>query len=603
MFGTFNDNQRQYLEQVAAEEIPHVEMAVDELQLKEAFRIALEKTCQSLKSPDPSSPLPAIELHGFGSLSSGFASAGSDMDVAIVTDSSEASEHQVSMHENSLPRVLEKELLNLGLGARLLTRTRVPIIKVCEKPSPELLDALRKERETWEALPDDEKYGAEKAATENTAPKLDDAGSAPDTVDFDATKDTDLVIVSEKEKAPTPLQTSAQDSRKLNEEVALPTLNISTSTTGNSNQPNQANRQRAQRPWARERAGGPLDFPKQGVGIQCDINFFNPLGIHNTKMLRCYSKCDSRVRPMILFIKAWAKRRKINSSYSGTLSSYGYVLMVLHYLINIAQPSVLPNLQLEAHRMGLPAAEVDGWEVKFYGDEDEIVRKALLGGFTQNRQPVGALLLGFFQYYAQPAQGQGFVWTQDVLSLRTPGGVLTKQEKGWTGAKTEKGDNKEVRHRYLFAIEDPFETTHNVARTVSHPGICAIRDEFRRTWRILSAVGRRQTPHDGELFAELQEKPYESSQVHQSAPAQIQPPTQVAPPAKAEDYSQAFPSLGGPTKTSGPTIKKQNARNNMSKTQNGVISGPQAKAHLETFKRGKQLAAANRNNSGGASTE
>ena len=57
-----------------------------------------------------------------------------------------------------------------------------------------------------------------------------------------------------------------------------------------------------------------------------------------------------------------------------------------------------------------------------------------------------------------------------------------------------------MRHRYLFAIEDPFELEHNVARTVTHPGIVAIRDEFRRAWRILNAVGRCQAP-EGELFA------------------------------------------------------------------------------------------------------
>jgi len=54
----------------------------------------------------------------------------------------------------------------------------------------------------------------------------------------------------------------------------------------------------------------------------------------------------------------------------------------------------------------------------------------------------------------------------------------------------------EVRQRYLFAIEDPFELDHNVARTVAHNGIVAIRDEFRRAWAILCAVGRDQTHGD-----------------------------------------------------------------------------------------------------------
>lgn len=63
----------------------------------------------------------------------------------------------------------------------------------------------------------------------------------------------------------------------------------------------------------------------------------------------------------------------------------------------------------------------------------------------------------------------------------------------------------DVRHRYLFAIEDPFELDHNVARTVDHNGIVAIRDEFRRAWRIIAAVGREEQP-EGELLASLQER-------------------------------------------------------------------------------------------------
>ncbi|GAB7353373.1 hypothetical protein MBLNU459_g3853t2 [Dothideomycetes sp. NU459] len=597
LVGTAHDRQWQYLARVASEQIPRVEMTADELRLKETFRIALEKICQNLSSPDSASPLPAIELHGFGSLSSGFASAGSDMDLAIVTDSSESSEHQFSMHKNSLPRVLEAELLSLGIGARLLTRTRVPIIKVCESPGPELLDALRREREKWDALPDDEKDGADKAPADESSPKID--GGAPT-----ETSETRFNGTPSKSGQHAPVGNPQPADKKTHEQPILNSPTTAAMPLAQSHpvlQPH-TNRQRAQKAWTRERIGGPLDFPKEGVGIQCDINFFNPLGIHNTKMLRCYSKCDSRVRPMILFVKAWAKCRKINSSYSGTLSSYGFVLMVLHYLVNIASPPVLPNLQLEAHKAGFPGVEVDGWEVKFFADEDEIVRKAMHGGLTQNHQPVGALLLGFFQYYAQPAGGHGFIWMQDVLSLRTPGGVLKKEEKGWTGARVEKGDNKEVRHRYLFAIEDPFELTHNVARTVTHPGICAIRDEFRRAWRILGAVGRNQNPHDGELFAELQDEI-----PHDVVPPRDAVQTRAAPPSRREEYSQAFPSLGTPAKVAALPVKQspnkavpngpviQNSNEAVPDGQVGTTPAQQAKAHPKTFRRGKQLPTGKRN--------
>lgn len=300
-----------------------------------------------------------------------------------------------------------------------------------------------------------------------------------------------------------------------------------------------------------------LEFPKTGTGVQCDINFSAHLGLQNTLLLRCYSHTDPRVRPLILFVKHWAKIRGINTPYRGTLSSYGYVLMVLHYLVNVAQPFVCPNLQQLAKPApeGLSPEEIEetltcrGHDVRFWRDEEEIKGLAMTNLLNQNKESIGHLLRGFFEYYAQnnfmsTVPCRGFDWGRDVLSIRTPSGLRSKQDKGWTGARTvlevrdleamppssadqppppppsttsTQPDNsasgqgsgngqqaapnrspkmakaveiKEVKHRFLFAIEDPFEHDHNVARTVTHSGIVAIRDEFRRAWRIIKNLGK-----------------------------------------------------------------------------------------------------------------
>ncbi|OTA64736.1 hypothetical protein K449DRAFT_367635 [Hypoxylon sp. EC38] len=275
----------------------------------------------------------------------------------------------------------------------------------------------------------------------------------------------------------------------------------------------------------RDRYHDSLEFPKNGVGVQCDINFSAHLALQNTLLLRCYAYTDPRVRPMVLFVKHWAKARGINTPYRGTLSSYGYVLMVLHYLVNVAEPFVCPNLQeLAPQDPNLPADALEGIttckgrSVRFWRDEQEIQRLAREGQLNQNQESLGSLLRGFFEYYAQShmmstTNKRGFDWGRDVLSLRTHGGLLSKQEKGWIGAKTvvqletvtplngnpvalrtthmtRPRELKEVRHRFLFAIEDPFELEHNVARTVTHNGIVSIRDEFRRAWRIIRTTGK-----------------------------------------------------------------------------------------------------------------
>ncbi|TKX25684.1 hypothetical protein C1H76_2334 [Elsinoe australis] len=501
------DARWKYLDDLAIQEIPTIEMTREELAEKDAFRQQLEAVFVSVVKAGLTESPPNMSLQNFGSLKSGFATKGSDMDLVIVDGSESTEPAHISLAEDGLPRKFEKELLTRGIGARLLTRARVPIIKICESPTPELLSALREAREKWDALPDDEKLEDGKDRKKPEGKELTQQAAA-----FATPADTSVPTTeSKKEDSDELEQKVAQSAAGSQQTVEQTDPQKSDASTIQSNENSRPPRKRD--PWTREKKKGPLDFPNDGVGIQCDINFFNPLGIHNTHMLYCYSLCDPRVRPMILFVKAWARKRKINNPYSGTLSSYGYVLMVLHYLINVARPAVVPNLQMWADRLNAPLRNIDGWEVHFWGDEDAITKAAQNGEMTGNGDPLGALLKSFFQYYASTQNGFGFVWMKDVLSLRTPGGVLTKEEKGWTGAKTETTDLKEVRHRYLFAIEDPFELTHNVARTVTHPGIVAIRDEFRRAWRILGAVGNGFTPRDGGLMDDLVEEfPTESTQ-------------------------------------------------------------------------------------------
>ena len=521
--------QSRYLEQLATTEVRHVEMTASEYEEKEAFRRLLDKICKELCSYNPDN-LPSVSLECFGSFKSGFATAGSDMDLAIVVRASDSSAQCFSLHEDGLPRVLEKHLLDLGYGARLLTRTRVPIIKICEKPGDELLQKLREERAKWDVLPDEQKYphlypaiAEAKGDADNAHEETTTDGAEHKTLDdVDGTRlgsENETLIdgsqAAEVSLSLGDLKISETEDVRVHQTSSHPPVKDAASHPASAKGSNVRHSNDNSKPWTRERKAGPLDFPKTGAGIQSDINFFNPLGLHNTQLLRCYSMCDTRVRPLILFIKAWVKRRKVNSSYSGTLSSYGYVLMVLHYLINVSQPPVLPNLQdnavcREIMSRGsiwtdLIGETVDGWFVKFWRDEKAIAKAAQLGLLTANTESVGSLLAGFFHYYSSQGGGQQFIWMQDVLSLRTAGGILTKADKGWTKAVTETSEDKVIQHRYLFCIEDPFELSHNVARTVTHKGIVAIRDEFRRARRILLAASYGQSPRDGELFAELVE--------------------------------------------------------------------------------------------------
>jgi terminal uridylyltransferase len=520
--------QVEYLESLAAQEIPKVEMSLAEFEEKEAFRQQLESIFQQAFQRGYSGDIASISLVGFGSLASGFGMPGSDMDLAVVPGWKDPSRADQISIDRDIPRLLERAVLDSKMGGRLLTRTRVPILKVCQTPTDTLYTALFDERKKWDELPEEERYPTDAPPEPSPLPQsLIDVDERNTT---EAVQDTEnqafgddfpeLGAAPKKKKKATPKAPANIEAPKV--ESPAPLVEPAPNEDAVKHPPDKQQQQqhpRTEKAWMREKVLGPLDFPKQGVGIQCDINFENPLGIHNTHMLRCYSLTDPRVRLIVLFVKSWAKRRKINSSYSGTLNSYGWVLMVLHYLVNIAQPPVCPNLQ---HSLPQPKdvnqlenffkdPTVGGYAVRFWRNEQEIMQAAQSGRLTNNRQSVGALLRGFFQYYASlsaygnygPRPPQ-FYWTNEVISLRTLGGIRSKQDKGWVSAKTTITAEKKVTNRYLFAIEDPFELDHNVARTVTHRGIVAIRDEFRRAWRILGAVGKGMQP-DGGIFDEVVE--------------------------------------------------------------------------------------------------
>lgn len=608
------DTQVNYLENLAHEEISKAEISREEFLEKQALRQSLEQVCRKVVSEfemhqdrDAACVPDSVELRCFGSLSTTFATKASDMDLVLV---SPMSKPETSSPDSHLPRLIEKELLDLGYGARLLTRTRVPIIRFCEKPTPELATLLLAERTKYEKerdapLPDPkvEKTPTRKekrlqkpdpallqnrpndVAADNVIVQAEgvniakfddnqghdalksakDSGSSPSDVgltkqaspsqkngegqskrpmDDRESDDPSLaekpdverarlyklamqdgwyepterriikhfISAVERHGAPKPEEFQPSDGRdpEFNDDGQLEKARAALQDL-----PNVLGRYRP------PPAAHPLDFPKEGLGIQCDINFSNHLALHNSHLLKCYASCDPRVREMVLFVKAWSKKRKINTPYHGTLSSYGYVLMVLHYLVNVANPPVVPNLQVSPlilqDEMSAKELSLKGYNIQFFRNEEKILDLADRGQLTSNQEPLGSLLRGFFHYFAEQegygTPSVGFKWTQDTLSLRTIGGIIPKQAKGWTSAKTETVDlsgpgpqTKEIRQRYLFAMEDPFEIDHNIARTVVHHGIVAIRDEFRMAHKLIQNAGILPGKGPIDFFAEAEEK-------------------------------------------------------------------------------------------------
>lgn len=144
-------------------------------------------------------------------------------------------------------------------------------------------------------------------------------------------------------------------------------------------------------------------------------------------------------------VKLLAKSCDIGDASRGSLSSYAYILMLLHFLQQ-RQPPVVPVLQ-ELHPPGQrPAARlVDGWDAWFFDDLNRLHQ--MWPGLGLNTESVTELWLAFLQFYAHDFDDRNLVV---CCRQQAP---LTKFEKMWNSP--------------CIAIEDPFELSHNLGAGIS----------------------------------------------------------------------------------------------------------------------------------------
>mmetsp|Transcript_30668 Transcript_30668/g.62111 ORF Transcript_30668/g.62111 Transcript_30668/m.62111 type:complete len:838 (+) Transcript_30668:832-3345(+) len=252
--------------------------------------------------------------------------------------------------------------------------------------------------------------------------------------------------------------------------------------------------------------------------LDCDLSMQNPLACLNTSLLLSYASISPQTRVLVSIIKRWAKLRDINSPQYHTLSSYGYIVMLLHFLTHHAasidgkvvpyyegdarrggryltnQP-LLPNLQRMQQQwpqsprgtaysempekprnqyclMPHPTESTFVVNAYFYRVSDQAQKENLKQRFapiqTGFDPSVAVLLAEFFHYYAYD-----FDFKKNVVSLNSSfsAGGLTEKE-----AKAE-SDCWSL-YRQILAIEDPFETFYDVAHVLKPGTFQRVKREF-----------------------------------------------------------------------------------------------------------------------------
>jgi DNA polymerase sigma len=245
--------------------------------------------------------------------------------------------------------------------------------------------------------------------------------------------------------------------------------------------------------------------------IECDLSMHNPLAVLNTTFLRAYADINPVTRVLAFIIKRWTKARDINNPARHTLSSYGYIIMLLHYLTYhqragngllapVAGPEgrpsrqqgssqskpLLPNLLWMDNAWpqeppGTPYRELAARpkvmmhhpfeEVKvnsyFYRPRNPTELSTLARLFPGQDLSLAILLTSFFRYYAYEFDYKRFVVSLHSTSTR---GMVEREVKaeldGWR------------HYSAALTIEDPFETFYDVAHVLRGGYYHRIRREF-----------------------------------------------------------------------------------------------------------------------------
>nr|XP_004672399.1 terminal uridylyltransferase 7 isoform X2 [Jaculus jaculus] len=179
-------------------------------------------------------------------------------------------------------------------------------------------------------------------------------------------------------------------------------------------------------------------------GLEVDISLYNTLALHNTRLLAAYSAIDPRVKYLCYTMKVFTKMCDIGDASRGSLSSYAYTLMVLYFLQQ-RNPPVIPVLQEIYKGEKKPEIFVDGWNIYFFDQIDEL--PTYWSEYGKNTESVGQLWLGLLRFYTEE-----FDFKEHVISIRRKS-LLTTFKKQWTS-------------KYIV-IEDPFDLNHNLGAGLS----------------------------------------------------------------------------------------------------------------------------------------
>mmetsp|Transcript_10422 Transcript_10422/g.18751 ORF Transcript_10422/g.18751 Transcript_10422/m.18751 type:complete len:571 (+) Transcript_10422:131-1843(+) len=192
---------------------------------------------------------------------------------------------------------------------------------------------------------------------------------------------------------------------------------------------------------------------EEGIPLDFSINAVTPLC--NAALVMECGQVQPRGKDLMLLVKRWAKHRGICHAAKGHLPPYAWSVLCIHFLQAGAGKDgpLLPGVQAFKSAAGL----MQDAAIELQGSDAKAMDKVAYNGSA------GDLLKAFFSYY------RSFGWQRQQVSVRGGQQQVCSKEVPASNLGTVK-----------VCIQDPFDSSRNLAECLTAPGLVRLQEELSR---------------------------------------------------------------------------------------------------------------------------
>ncbi|KAM3959697.1 poly(A) RNA polymerase, mitochondrial [Aphomia sociella] len=203
-----------------------------------------------------------------------------------------------------------------------------------------------------------------------------------------------------------------------------------------------------------------VKYTHEFTDVDCDLCYNNLSGVYMSELLWLYGSLDPRVRPLTFVVRHWAAAVGLTNQHPGRwITNFPLTLLVLFFLQQKTNDGfILPSLKNLVNRAGKDDIRIaeENINCTFLRDMNKLPQEC----YSQNQLTLEALLLQFFEYYAQFDFQNKAISINEGCPVRKPNALP-------------------------LYIVNPLDTTQNVSRNVSYEECERLKVEVRNAaWQL-----------------------------------------------------------------------------------------------------------------------